>query len=183
MARILTKWTVKDYHHMIATGLLAGRQVELLSGDIVEMAPELPIHRTTYRRGSRYLEASLGDRAVIFTGAPVTLPQDGEPQPDISIVAPPEERYNNRHPEPADIYWLIEVSNSTLTYDLGDKAIAYARSQIREYWVVDIPHRQLWLHRDPIDGRYQAVTKQASGGVSPLAFPDVTVAIERLLSQ
>ncbi|MGF1523096.1 MAG: Uma2 family endonuclease [Leptolyngbyaceae cyanobacterium] len=180
MVKTLAKWTIADYHRMIEAGLLAGRRVELLSGEIVDMAPELPIHRSTYRRGSKYIEAVLGDRAVVFTSAPVTLPQDGEPQPDICIAVPPEHRYDDHHPYPADIYWLIEVSNSTLKYDLGEKAAAYARSQIREYWVVDIPNRQLWIHRHPVGVQYQSIVKQASGQISPLAFPEVSFVIANL---
>lgn len=54
MVITLTRWTVADYHHMIASGLLAGRRIELVNGQIVDMAPELPIHRATYRRGVKY---------------------------------------------------------------------------------------------------------------------------------
>ena len=90
MVRPLTRWTVTDYHRMIAEGLLAGRQVELIDGQIVDMAPELPIHRATYRRGVKYLENLLQARAVIFSAAPITLPTDGEPEPDISVTMPPE---------------------------------------------------------------------------------------------
>jgi Uma2 family endonuclease len=181
MIRTSTKWSVADYHRMIAAGLLAGRQVELLAGNVVEMAPELPIHRATYRRGARYLEALLGDRAVVFTAAPITLPSNGEPQPDIAIVAPPESRYDDRHPEPADVYWLIEVSNSTLNFDLKEKAALYARDGIAEYWVVDVPNRQLWVHRQPEVGIYREVRPLVSGRVNPLAFPELEVRIERLL--
>jgi len=60
MVRTLTHWTVADYHQMIESGILAGRHVELIDGQIIDMAPELPIHRVTYRRGVNYLEALLG---------------------------------------------------------------------------------------------------------------------------
>lgn len=178
-ARSLTTWTVEDYHRMIAAGVLAGRQVELLGGQIINMAPELPIHRATYRRGVKYLEALLGNRAVIFSAAPITLPTDGEPQPDLAIVRPPESRYDNRHPQPEDVYWLIEVSNSTLAYDLGEKASYYARDLIQDYWVVDIQNSKLWIHRTPVNGQYQSIQIFTSGSVAPLAFPNINVDIAR----
>lgn len=181
MARLLTRWTVADYHHMIASGLLAGRQVELVDGQITDMAPELPIHRTTYRRGVKYLEALLGEQAVVFSAVPITLPADGEPQPDISVVRSPESRYDQRHPGPDDIYWLIEVANSSLAYDLGDKAQIYARDQIQEYWVIDIPNRQLWIHREPKHGKYQSIEPLTSGVITPLQGPKVEIQVERLL--
>ena len=65
MVRTLTRWTVKDYHHMIESGLLAGRQVELIDGQIINMAPELPIHRVTYRRRVKYLEALLANHVEV----------------------------------------------------------------------------------------------------------------------
>lgn len=181
MTKTLTRWTVSDYHRMISSGLLVERQVELVNGQIIDMAPELPIHRATYRRGVKYLESLLGDRAVIFSAAPIILPSDGEPQPDISIVAPPETRYDSRHPTPTDIYWLIEVANTSLTYDLGEKAQAYAKDSVQDYWVLDISGQQLWIHREPQNSRYQSIQTLATGIISPLALPDITIDIERLL--
>ena len=181
MTRTLTYWSLENYHQMIESGLLAGRQVELIDGQILDMAPELPIHRATYRRGVKYLEETLGDRAVVFSAAPITLADGSEPQPDICIAVPPESRYDARHPQPEDIYWLIEVSNSTLAYDLGEKVQLYARKSIREYWVIDIPTNQLWVHRDFGEGEYRSRVQLSTGRVIPLALPDIEVEIERLL--
>lgn len=182
MVRTSTRWSIEDYHRMIDSGLLAGRQVELIDGQVLDMTPERPIHRATYRRGVKYLETLLGDLAVVFATAPITLSDNSEPQPDICIVVPPESRYDQRHPSPEDIYWLIEVSNSTLTYDLGEKAQLYAQNNIQEYWVIDIPQTQLWVHRHPKDGQYQAVVQISTGEVNPLALPNVVVVVNRMLS-
>ncbi|MGB8700910.1 MAG: Uma2 family endonuclease [Thermosynechococcaceae cyanobacterium] len=182
MVRTLTQWSVADYRRMIESGLLRDRQVELIDGQIVEMAPELPIHRASYRRGVQYLESRLGAQAVIFATAPITLSDKTEPQPDICIAVPPESRYNTRHPEPADIYGLIEVSNSTLAYDLGEKATLYARNGIQDYWVMDIAGQQLWIHREPQAGLFGAVTTVSTGWIRLLAVPDIQLDVTRLLS-
>ena len=181
MARALTRWTLADYHRMIASGLLAGRRVELIDGKIVDMAPELPIHRATYRRGVKYLEALLKEKSVVFSAAPVSLPTDGEPEPDICVVVPPESRYDHRHPGPEDVYLLIEVSNSTLAYDLGEKARIYARDSIQDYWVIDIKGKQLWIHREPTEEGYQSVVALSTGRISPIKLPKIVVEVERLL--
>ena len=181
MVRTTTHWSIEDYHRMIDSGLLAGRQVELIDGQVFDMTPERPIHRVTYRRAVKYLEGLLENRAVVFATAPITLSDNSEPQPDICIAAPPESRYDQRHPDPGDIYWLIEVSNSTLSYDLGEKAQLYARNNIQEYWVIDIPQTQLWVHRQPQDGQYQSVVQGLTGTIRPLALPEVAVVVERLL--
>lgn len=180
MVRTLTRWTVEDYHRMIANGVLAGRQVELIDGQIIDMAPELPIHRATYRRGVKYLEALLKAQAVVFSASPITLPSDGEPQPDICIAASPESQYDSRHPGPEDIYWLIEISNSTLSYDLGEKSKIYAQDGIQDYWVIDVQRKQLWVHREPKDGKYHSLNPFSSGSISPLLLPDVTILVDRL---
>ncbi len=166
---------------MIETGLLVGRQVELLDGNIIDMVPELPIHRATYRRGVRYLESMLGEGVVIFSSAPIVLATNSEPQPDICVAIPPESSYDERHPGPTDIYWLIEVSNSTLSYDLKEKASLYARHSIEEYWVIDIPNSQLWVHRQPVQVQYQSVWQLQSGLVTSLAFPDIYLEVEKFL--
>ncbi|MBD2300744.1 Uma2 family endonuclease [Nostoc sp. FACHB-190] len=181
MTRTLIHWTVEDYHRMIASGLLAGRQVELIDGQILEMPPELPIHRATYRRGVKYLEQLLENQAVIFSAAPITLPKYSEPQPDICVAVPPESRYDERHPEPEDIYWLIEVSNSTLAYNLNEKAKLYAKGGIQDYWVLDIVNTQLWVHRNAQNGEYQSVVRVSTGVLTPLALPSIVVEVARLL--
>ncbi|MBD2489156.1 Uma2 family endonuclease [Aulosira sp. FACHB-615] len=181
MTRTLIHWTVEDYHRMIASGLLAGRQVELIDGQILEMPPELPIHRATYRRGVKYLEQLLENQAVIFSAAPITLPNYSEPQPDICVAVPPESRYNERHPEPEDIYWLIEVSNSILAYDLDEKAKLYAKGGIQDYWVLDIVNTQLWVHRNAQNGEYQSIVRVSTGVLTPLALPSIVVEVARLL--
>jgi Uma2 family endonuclease len=183
MTRTSTQWSINDYHQMIENGLLSDRQVELINGQIINMAPELPIHRVTNRRGAKYLEALLGEQAVIFSASPITLPDDGEPQPDICIAIPPESRYDQRHPQPDDIYWLVEVSNSTLAYDLREKAHLYAEKLIQEYWVLDTTGRRLWQHRQPQDGRYCSVIAISSGKITPLAFPQVEVEVGQLFPQ
>jgi Uma2 family endonuclease len=180
MSRTLTQWSLVDYHRMIESGLLIDRQVELIEGQILDMAPELPIHRVTYRRAIKYLETLLQNQAVIFSTAPITL-KDSEPQPDTAIVIPPESRYDARHPGVDDVYWLIEVSNSTLAYDLGEKARLYARNGILDYWVIDIVGAQLWVHRQPKDGEYQSVERFSSGRISPIALPKVVVEVNKLL--
>lgn len=123
----------------------------------------------------------LGDRAVVFTTAPITLADGSEPQPDICIAIPPESRYDARHPEPEDTYWVMEVSNSTLAYGLGEKIGLYARKGIQEYWVIDISAKQLWVYRDLDKGICQSRIHLSAGRLIPFALPGIGIEIERLL--
>lgn len=116
----LLKWTVPDYHHLIEQGLLDGKKVELLDGDLVTMAPEGPLHSYTTTTVADYLRQNLHGLALVREAHPITLSQS-EPEPDIAIVLAPQERYKERHPQADDIFWLIEIANSTQAYDLNDK--------------------------------------------------------------
>ncbi|MGB7414682.1 MAG: Uma2 family endonuclease, partial [Thermosynechococcaceae cyanobacterium] len=90
--------------------------------------------------------------------------------------------YSTHHPLPEEVLLLIEVADSSLKYDLGTKAILYARAEIAKYWVLDVLERQLHVFRQPYQGRYQSETSLAETlEVTPLAFADVAIAIQDLL--
>ncbi|MBD2327510.1 Uma2 family endonuclease [Alkalinema sp. FACHB-956] len=177
----LAKWSVNDYHCMIDAGILRDRRVELLAGDIVEMTPEKPIHYNTANLSADYLRELLRDRAYVRFNGPITL-ATSEPEPDIAIVQRPGMQYNDRHPNPNDIFWLIEVANSSLQTDLTLKAALYAQAAIPEYWVIDLADRRFHLLRQPQGDRYQQHTILTTGTVTPLAFPEIAVEVDRLLN-
>lgn len=88
--------------------------------------------------------------------------------------------YADRHPVPADIFLLVEVADATLDFDLSEKKSDYARSEIADYWVVDVKAEQVYVFRQPVAGRY---TEENVLGIDavllPLAFPNLEVAISR----
>jgi Uma2 family endonuclease len=181
MSVTIAKWTLDDYHCMIDVGLLASRQVELLHGEIVEMSPEGPEHAYLGDETARYLRGLLSDRAIVREGRPVTLPNDSEPEPDLAIVRSRGSVYRQHHPYAEDIFWLIEFSNASLAKDLDVKRTAYAAAMIQEYWVVNLKNRQIHIFRDPGDGDYRSSTTVTDAEITPLAFPDVVVAVQRIL--
>lgn len=179
--KTLAKWSVEEYHRMIEAGILHGRSVELLAGEIVEMSPETPIHYTTAKRGAKYLEELLSDKADVRFNGPITL-ADSEPEPDIAIVRLPESAYSDRHPNPQDIFWIIEVAKTSLKKDLEVKAAIYAMAAIQEYWVLDLSAKQVIVFRIPQADKYIEECIIAEGTITSLAFPDVLVSVKRLLS-
>jgi len=65
---------------------------------------------------------------------------------------------------------VVEVSDSSLGFDLTTKAALYARAGIVEYWVLDVAGRRLIVHRDPRAGRYISVAAYGEEeSVAPLA--------------
>ncbi len=183
MTIALVQWTIEDYHRMIDAGILDHRSVELLNGQIIEMAPEGIPHAYFSDAAAEYLRNILGNRAKIREGKPITLFQsNSEPEPDIAIVEPLGTVYLDHHPYPENIFWLIEFSNSSLTKDLEEKSKVYATESIREYWVVNLRNQTLIVFRRPEQGEYQSQEILTQGEIYPIAFPDMAVSVQRLLS-
>jgi Uma2 family endonuclease len=182
MSLVTAKWSLQDYHQMIETGLLDDRKVELLNGSIIEISPEGVSHSSYCRETGEYLRRILGDRADISEAHPITLPNNSEPEPDIAVVRVSPTLYRDRHPQPEDILWLIEISNSTLVKDLGIKKDLYANAGILEYWVMNLQELELVVFRDLIASGYSSEMRFKSGTIAPLAFPDLAIEIQQLFA-
>ncbi|MEL6927618.1 MAG: Uma2 family endonuclease [Cyanobacteria bacterium J06600_6] len=174
------KWSIKEWHDLIESGVLAGKRVELLEGEIIEMSPEGIPHRNTNHKVVKYLRKLLDGIAEVYESHPITL-DNSEPEPDVAIVRLPESIYDTHHPYSQDIYWLIEISNRTLARDLENKVVTYARNGIPEYWVIDLQNNKLIVHTNPKNDTYAQVLEYKVGAVSPLAFPQITVSLDLLL--
>jgi Uma2 family endonuclease len=181
MTLITAKWSLADYHQMIGSGLLDDRSLELINGEIIEMSPEGVAHSFYCRGTAKYLRSLLGDRAEISEAHPITLPNnDSEPEPDIAVLRIPDTLYQTRHPFPEDIFWLIEIANTTLVKDLGVKRDLYAQSGIYEYWVMNLQTSELVVFRELIANEYRSEICLSGGNISPLVFPDVSIDITQL---
>ncbi|WP_066379806.1 MULTISPECIES: Uma2 family endonuclease [unclassified Anabaena] len=183
MTMIIAKWTVEEYHRMIEAGILSDRQVELLTGEIIEMSPEGEPHAYCSHEAANYLSSLLGDLATIRQAKPITLPNDSEPEPDIAIVQRLGREYREHHPYPENIFWVIEYANSSLDKDLEIKSKIYAQAGILEYWVVNLQKLHLIIFRDILDGEYATKQTFLTGTIQPLAFPNVTVAVENIINK
>lgn len=177
---VRAKWSIADYHRMIEAGILCDRSVELISGEIIEVSPEGPTHRFINVKLVKYLQNLLRGKAEIYESHPITL-NDSEPEPDIAIVKSPDARYRDRHPYPEDIYWLIEIADSTIVKDREIKQQIYARAGILEYWIIDVNKRELIVYLKPLGEAYQQQTKCIEGIINPIIFPAIAIEVDRLL--
>jgi len=170
------KWTIDDYHRIVASGILAQRHVELILGDVVEMAPEGETHAYSSDEAGEYLIYLLGDQAKVRQAKPITIPQSSsEPEPDVAVVQRLGRDYRQHHPYPENVFWVMEYSDSTLAKDMGVKAQVYAEAGIEDYWVVDLKAMRLVVMRSPTAEGYKAQETFRDGVVRPLAFPQVDV--------
>jgi Uma2 family endonuclease len=175
--------TVQEYHQMAEAGILRpDERVELLDGHLFSMAAKGTAHSSATTRTRRVWERKLGDHVLIRVQEPVQLNEYSEPEPDLAIVMVDPLDYATNHPQPAQVYWLIEVSDSSLAFDCGTKATAYAKANIQEYWVLDVQDRKLTVMQSPQAGEYQSqVVLTEEMPIAPLAFPDYQVEIRDML--
>lgn len=174
------KWSIAEWHELVKFGLLEGKPVELLEGEIVEVSPEREEHSYTNDEVADLLRERLKGLAKIRESHPITL-DNSEPEPDIAVVRLPKTIYSQHHPYPEDIYWLIEVSNKTLQIDLEQKSKIYARNNIPEYWVIDLVNKKLIVYTQPKDNNYCQIIEYKTGTVSPQAFPTLSISLNQLL--
>jgi Uma2 family endonuclease len=159
--------TVHDYYRMGEVGLLSpDDRTELIEGEIIDMPPIGDRHAAVVRLLNTRLVRALGDAAEVSSQLPVRLSLRSEPQPDFAIVKAKQGGYR-KHPLPSDVLLLIEVSDSTLRYDLGKRASLYAAHGIPEYWVFDLQHARVWRHRAPKGSEYTQ-RDEVTEGVLPL---------------
>ncbi|ACK71810.1 protein of unknown function DUF820 [Gloeothece citriformis PCC 7424] len=177
------KFSLEEYHQMIQAGILALRRVELVDGFIVEMPPEGTEHSYYGQTLADRFRLLLANQALVRENKPITLSTNSEPEPDIAIVKLPATTYLTHHPYGEDIYLLIEVSKSTLGFDRSVKKKVYATEGIQDYWIVDLVNKQLKVYRSPSEGDYQIITTLNTDSIiSPLAFPDITIAVKEIFA-
>lgn len=177
------KFTVEEYYKMAEMGILkAGDRVELIRGEIVEMSPIGTRHAACVSRLTRLLTIRLGNRATASPQNPVRLDNDSEPQPDVALLQPREDFYEEQHPQPADIFLLIEVADTTVESDRSIKIPLYAENNIAEVWLVNLPENCLEVYRQPTATGYQSVGNFYRGDrLSLQAFPDVSLSVDEVL--
>ena len=176
-------FTVHEYHKMGEAGILTeDDRVELIEGEILVMPPIGEGHFGHVNRFNRVFQSRFAGRAVVHSQNPVRLGLKNEPEPDVTLLRYREDDYLGKFPEPEDVLLMVEVAESSLGYDRRTKEPLYARAGVPEYWIVNLIHREIIVHRDPNDARYRSIqTLKAGDAIAPLAFPDVSLAVSDLL--
>jgi Putative restriction endonuclease len=142
-------YTVAEYHEMIDRGILTTMdKVELIEGRLVDQMAKNPPHESAIRRLNSRLLALLPAGWVLSPQGPVTF-TTSEPEPDFTIARGTEADFDTRHPEPAEVGLLVEVSDSSLAFDRTDKSRVYGRGGVAVYWVVNVVDRRIEVYTDP----------------------------------
>lgn len=179
------RFSVEDYHRMVETGVLRpDARVELLDGEIIDMPPIGPFHSSVVNELVRVFNESSKGRWLVWSQNPISLDQHSEPQPDLMLVKPSADRYRAKHPRPADVFLLVEVSDTTLDLDRNEKLSTYGRAGVPEVWSVNLLEHTIEVYREPNFPGYGAKTvARTDGHAKPQTFPDVVVDVAELLKQ
>jgi len=171
------RFTVEEYHRMGETGLLGeDDRVELIDGEIVEMAAIGTRHFACVVNLTHALMGSCSDRYFVSVQNPVTLGEITEPQPDLSLLKARPDPSGNL-PGPEDVALVIEVSGTTLAYDRDVKLPRYAAAGVPEVWIVDLEGGRVEVHSNPSPDGYETPSESGSGdhirsrNVEGLALP------------
>ena len=176
----VTRITVADYDRMIAEGAFEGgpkrQRIELIDGELRPMSPIGPIHEDIVDALTDWSAENLPRQtARVRIQNSIGIPElDSAPHPDVVWVR--RKSYRSGRPLPCDVLLVIEVSDSSLDYDRGDKANKYAAAGIEDYWVVNIPECCVEVFRKPESGSYRSrEVFTVPNEIRPLAFPQVAL--------
>jgi len=185
MELLTRKFTVDQYHQMAEQGILhCQERLELISGEIINMSPIGFRHASTLNRLiNRFLPLQMAQKAIISSQNSIYLSERSEPQPDLALLTYYDHFYDYRLPEAADILLLVEVADSSLTYDQQVKIPLYAQHQIPEVWLINLTQNRLERYQEPQGQGYQTQTLfSAQEILAPLAFPELEVPLNRILN-
>jgi len=177
------KFTVEQYHKMAESGILTENdRVELIQGEVIEMSPVGRRHASCVARLTRLFTLRLGETAIVWPQNPIELDDTSEPQPDLTLLQPRPDFYESGHPQPEDIFLIVEVADTTAKFDRGVKIPLYAKDNIAEVWLVDINQQCIEVYRQPSPTGYKNVqTFQRGQTLSIQAFPDIEITVDQVL--
>lgn len=164
--------TVAEYYDMARTGLIEpDERVELIEGEVIRMPPIGDRHGGAVEELTELLVQAVAGRARVRCQMPVRLSNYSEPQPDFAVMRPRTGRNDRAHPSATEVFLIVEISNSTIRYDLDVKVPLYARHGVPEVWAIDLKRHKIHFYRSLVEGSYREMTAVSDGGIT--AVPGV----------
>ncbi|MDQ4067909.1 MAG: Uma2 family endonuclease [Actinomycetota bacterium] len=171
------RFTVKDYHRMAEARVFAPNdRVELIDGEVYDVAPIGSRHAASVKRLARVFHAGVRGRAIVSVQDPVELNERNELQPDVALLRPTPDDYAAHHPGPSDVLLVVEVADATVDFDRSTKVPLYLASGILEVWVVDLPSPRI-----EVFGAGDGVVHGWGHPLAPQAFPDLLVEVTEIV--
>jgi Uma2 family endonuclease len=158
-------------------------RLELIDGDIIDMAPMGSPHATVVRELTAILVRVAQNRAIVSPRCPLVLGELSVPQPDIALLKPKADRYYGNHPCASDALLVVEISDTTLGI-LDYKVPHYARAGVPEVWTIDVEQRAVRVSRNPDPTGYRTTfTMTGTDPVQPEGIAGVTISVHALFPE
>ena len=167
------RFTVDEYERMAE--VLDGCRVELIDGYLVRKMPKKPPHIWAVMCLVETIPSLLPPGWTWRKEDPVRIPAFDEPEPDLAVLRGSAEAYRDRIPDASDVVLLVEVAETTLARDRGQKLFAYARSGIAVYWIVNLVDRQVEVYTGPGTDGYSSRVDFTAGQHVPVVIGGVEV--------
>jgi Uma2 family endonuclease len=178
-------FTRDEFNSADLAAALGDRRVELIEGEIIDMAPIGDSHAALTDPLAALLRAAFGPSFSVRSQVPIALGDDtkpSEPQPDVAVVTGSWRDYIARKPGPADIKLLVEIADTSLNADQSVKAALYAAAAVPEYWVVNLIDCSVEVYRDPSGTGYVSRKIYRPGeSISPLFAPGASLAVAEFM--
>ncbi len=169
-----------EYYKMAEVGILKPEdRVELINGEIIEMSPIGSRHAGAVRKITRVLHEYLNESFDISIQSPIVLGSNTEPEPDIAILKHRADDYSSAHPTGIDVVHVIEVADTSLSYDTDVKSELYAKAGIPAYWVADLQRLEITAYAKTSNGKYQDVSVLGVG--DQIDFLGIEIEVSSLL--
>lgn len=163
----LVQITVDQMYEMVRAGIIEeGSPIELIDGllvykdrsghgeDFMTVSSQhafSPQHALAIKLLLRQLNRLLAGPPVhLISQQPVTLLENQQPEPDVTVVAGREEDYGEHHPGPTDVVLIVEVADSSLSADRRRKLELYAQASIPQYWIVNLRNQSIEVYTQPL---------------------------------
>lgn len=156
--------TTDEYEEIGRAGLFdPEKRLELLEGEIYEMAPTGSRHVKTVNRLAKVIYRSSIDSVIVNIQNPIRLSDLSEPVPDLALVNLRVDEYGDALAGATDVLLLIEVADSSTGTDRKVKLPLYAIAEIPEVWLVDINQQKIVVFTAPVNGDYSVITEFTEG--------------------
>ncbi|MDX1934171.1 MAG: Uma2 family endonuclease [Capsulimonadales bacterium] len=184
------RWTREAYHRLHEMGFIGPEErTELIAGEIITRMGQNPLHSFCLMISPDIIRHAFGEEVSVRAQLPIALSENGEPEPDICVVRGRPQDFIRRQPTPDDVLLIVEVSDTTLSFDRNRKSSIYAEAGIADYWIINLIDRQVEVRRNPVAvpdlspgfayGNVQVFREGET--VTPLTQPDSRIAVTDLL--
>ncbi|MBS1797014.1 MAG: Uma2 family endonuclease [Acidobacteria bacterium] len=169
---------------MIELGMIDDyEKAEIIEGELIQKMTIGDKHASVVNSLNRLFVKNVSDNVLVSVQNPLRISDYNEPEPDF-VLADLTKYDGKRHPRPAEVLFVVEVSDTTLKYDRDVKLPLYAEAEIGEVWIVNLPSEIVEVHTKPKFGLYQLVKIYNRGEILRSdAIPTLEIEVEKIIGE